>query len=383
MKNLVYICINGLRIDSVTEEKMKNLYAFSQNAVSLSGVISNHPIEESYFATLITGKAFTATGAFRNGLRIHPDHDTFPKALTDNGYMTAFIGNWPLYGNRVFVPKGRFRMGFDDIFVTFGHSKGKTFCCFDTDDKQPVDESEASAVVKIFNETVSRFEESDSPFAVFINVDLPVGKKVGYDSAVSILDGELSPLFSDRENTVTVVTSSHGTLIGKRETAYSEFSVNVPFIMSCGESRNSVVSTLVGTEDIMPSLLAVLSVPAPIGIPGKAKNLLSSVSSNDSVMLVGTGPVDIFKDGSEWRGLRSEDFTYVITKKNGAEYLFDCISDPRHENNLSPLREYDEIRSRMKRELYGKMLDISDTFANNSYYKKYWLADGKIKPVLK
>ncbi len=383
MKNLIYICINGLRSDSVTEEKMKNLYAFSKKGTLLSNVISSHPIEESYFATLLTGKPFTSTGAFRNGLRINPDHDTFPKALTDNGYQTAFIGNWPLYGAKPFVPKGRYRMGFDDIFVTLTHRKDETFLYSDYGDRQPVNESEASAVVKVFGETVSRFNLSGSPFAVFISLSLPVSKRVCYDSAVSILDGELSPLFCDRENTVTVVTSSYGTLIGKDEKAYSEISVNVPFIMSCGESQNSVVSTLVGTEDIMPSLLAVLSVPAPIGIPGKAKNLLSSVSSNDSVMLVGTGPVDIFKDGSEWRGLRSERFTYIITKKNGTEYLFDCISDPRHENNLSPLREYDEIRSRMKRELYGKMLDISDTFANNSYYKKYWLADGKIKPVLK
>lgn len=383
MKNLIFVCINGLRRDSVTREKMSCLYNFSKNCIALQNAVSGHPIEEAFFASLLTGKHFTSTGAFKNGLRIYPDHDTFAKALTDNGYSTAFIGRWPLYGNKLFVPKGRYRLGFDDIFVTFENKKNKTFYCSDTPDKQPVAESEASAQMKIFREALTRFSKAENPYAVFMSLHLPLSRKTDYDTAVATLDGELSDLFTTRENTLTVVTSSYGTLIGKDEKAFSENSVNVPFMISGANSDKMQVSTLIDATDIMPSLLKLLDVPSPVGISGKAKSILSSVSDESSAMLIGTGPVDLFKDGKEWRGLRTERFTYAITKKSGTEYLFDNLSDPLHENDLAGKKEYEDLKNELKRTLYKKMLKISDTFANNAYYKKYWLTDGKLKPVLK
>jgi len=245
MKNLIFVSINGLRRDCVTEEKMNNLYSFSKNGITFSNAVSSHPIEEAFYASLLTGKFFTSTGTFKNNLRIYPDHDTFSKALTDNGYSTAFIGRWPLYGTKLFVPLGRFRMGFDDIFVLFENSKNKVFYCSDTPHRQPVSESEYKAEIKIFAESVSRFEKSNSPYAVFLNLHLPVSKKTGYDDAVKLLDSELSDVLSVRENTLIVITSSYGALTSKEEKPYSEVSVNVPFIVG-GDGIAGVDLDLVG-----------------------------------------------------------------------------------------------------------------------------------------
>ncbi len=375
MKNLIFICIDGLRKDCITEQT-ENLYNFCKSGTTLTNVISCHPLEESYFASLITGKHFTQTGTFKNGLRVYPDHDTFIKSLTDNGYSTAFIGKWPLYGSKLFVPKGRYRMGFDDVFVSFERHKNKTFYCADTPDKQPVSESDITAQIKMMNEAVARFAKSGSPYAVFLTICIPFKKSSDYLSAVKAVDADIAELLTIKKNTITVVTSSLGTALNG-EKPFSNDIVNVPFFIAGDSIPVGETSTLVGTTDIMPSILSLTNVPSPVGIDGKSRSIFSSVDDGHSVLLVGT------ERGKEWRGLRNRDFTYIIDKKHGREQLFDNIGDPSFENDLSAEKSIDVVRNDMKRNLYKKMLEISDTFANNGYYKKYWLSDGKVRPVLK
>lgn len=191
------------------------------------------------------------------------------------------------------------------------------------------------------------------------------------------------------ENTIIVFTSDHGEMFGAqgrhaKNIFYNE-AVHTPFMIKFGNNipihRNR---TCLNTVDIMPTLLSIMGLQYPDSVQGKDIShaiLNNSFVKNDSLMM-GTGPTAVYGDGKEWRGLRSDRYTYAVYRKDGKEFLFDDIEDPFQLHNLAENEYYDKIKDSLRSEMQIKMDKIGDEFRKNSYYKKYWVKNRIIKENL-
>lgn len=97
---------------------------------------------------------------------------------------------------------------------------------------------------------------------------------------------------------------------------------------------------------------------------------------------MGTGPTAIWGNGSEWRGLRTQKWTYAVYKRDGAELLFDNEADPFQTANLASDTLYSSVKDALKNEMHRKMEAAGDKFRKNSYYKKHWVENRIIKEHL-
>ncbi len=191
------------------------------------------------------------------------------------------------------------------------------------------------------------------------------------------------------DNTIIVFTSDHGEMFGaparKEKNIFYEESVRVPFFIKWGDRLpDGKNMTCFNTVDIMPTLLSMMNLPVPDSVQGVdiSKNIMSGTKGKNNCLLMGTGPTAIYGDGVEWRGIRSEQYTYAVYRVDGKEFLFDNIRDPYQMTNLAKDVRFRDILESLKSEMYGKMKEIGDNFEKNSYYKKHWVEDRKIKSKL-
>lgn len=91
-------------------------------------------------------------------------------------------------------------------------------------------------------------------------------------------------------------------------------------------------------------------------------------------------PTLLSMTGREWRGWRTERYTYAVYRKDGSEYLFDNQEDPHQMCNLAS--EMPELRDELKAAIYAKMAAIGDSFEKNSYYRKHWVVKRRIQTEL-
>lgn len=215
-------------------------------------------------------------------------------------------------------------------------------------------------------------------YAMNAAIDADVGRLVGKLKSEGLFD-----------NTVIVFTSSRGEMFGShgRRSAniFYEEAVRVPFAVCCGEKLHRArVNTPLNTPDIMPTVLSLLGVKTPDGVSGRDLSAAAYGKKTDSPvgsLLLGTGPAAIWGDGREWRGIRTEKFTYAVYL-GGGEFLFDNIDDPLQMNNLADNEDYSDTKEELRNEMLSQMEAIGDSFEKNSYYKKNFVVKRKIKSEL-
>jgi arylsulfatase A-like enzyme len=147
--NLIYVFADQLRYRScgfAGDEKAHtpNIDKFAAESVSFSNAISGYPVCGPYRNSLFTGKYPSSTGMVINELRCMPDPDAFGHVVSDNGYETAYIGKWHLYGRNheeQYIPPGEYRLGFDGLWMSnnFNHHNYKAFYYKDTDERHNID----------------------------------------------------------------------------------------------------------------------------------------------------------------------------------------------------------------------------------------------------
>jgi arylsulfatase A-like enzyme len=95
---------------------------------------------------------------------------------------------------------------------------------------------------------------------------------------------------------------------------------------------------LLGTPDIMPTLLSMMNIPVPSGVEGQdlSKAILDNTSAGPDVAhMQGMGATAAWADGSEWRGLRDREYTYGVYQRDRKEFLFNNRKDPYQLSNLA------------------------------------------------
>lgn len=457
--NLLFIYTNGLRADALGFCGNDLAYtpyidAFAKDCVRFTNAVSAQPLETPYAASLFTGKYSVETGAVINEVRLSPDENVFGKVLSKNGYDTLFYGRWHLYAAQLghyfntknsYVPEGDFRFGFDTAFGAFNGSGDyfapRSYYHLNSSAKLYSKGFEPDFQTDLAVEKLSEYENSDTPFAMFLSYGVPSGiqseenvPKEYYDifrqtdfpnppnysekndphadiwsrffgkdrndleawkrcyaAMTAALDADFGRLtdalrkFGLYDNTVIVFTSSKGEMFGahgrRSANIFYDEAVRVPFLLRYGKKFTAGDRTsCLNTPDIMPTLLSLLGVECPEKVSGKDMSeaiKTDSTVSNDCLLL-GTGPAAIWGDGREWRGIRTDGFTYAVYLGDGEEFLFDNKNDPYQLNNLSENDSFSEIRERLKSDMHRKMEKIGDSFEKNSFYKKNYVSKRKI-----
>jgi arylsulfatase A-like enzyme len=208
----------------------------------------------------------------------------------------------------------------------------------------------------------------------------------GYYSHIAALDScfgklrEAIRLMGLDENTVIVFTSDHGDMqashgLWNKQQPYDE-SVCVPFLVRVPgvEARREFFP--VNTPDIMPTLCGLCDLPVPETVEGRdCSRLFKGESMTPEPSLIANyhpfGQCSWQRGGKEWRGIRSERYTYVRDLK-GPWLLFDNQADPYQRQNLVSRPEYASVQREMDRILDRKLTETGDTFQDGMSYIRKW-----------
>lgn len=177
-----------------------------------------------------------------------------------------------------------------------------------------------------------------------------------YYAAITGLDDQFARLYAYMrnegllENTLVVLTADHGemlashALMGKH--VWYEESIGIPLVIGGGGIAPRVLSTVIGTPDIAPTLLSLLDLPIPQSMEGvdcspiitSGKEDLSKVGylaacPGRELFLKEFARASLDPRSFGWRALRTPTECYVIevgytTKPHLKRYLYNLAEDP-------------------------------------------------------
>ena len=146
-----------------------------------------------------------------------------------------------------------------------------------------------------------------------------------------------------KENTIVLFTTDHGEMAGSHKliakTTFYEESAKTPVIIRYPgtiKSKTLNNNAIVGTIDIMPTLLDLAGVPIPTGIDGRSfKNEIINPQNETNFDV-------LFSQNQFGRMVRYDDFKYVRSIVYGITYeiLYDLKNDPLESTNLVNNNKY-------------------------------------------
>jgi hypothetical protein len=78
---------------------------------------------------------------------------------------------------------------------------------------------------------------------------------------------------------------------------------------------------------------------------------------------------------SEWRALRSKQYTYAIYRKDRKELLFDNLKHPYQLQNLAERQEDAQTLDHFRALLKTHRQKLDDTFEASTRYRDHWTKD--------
>ena len=366
-------------------------------SVKLENMISTCPVCTPYRAMLNTGRHPQTTSMVINSLRPRHAEIGFGDALAAAGYRTAWCGKWHLYtggwpGENVpdWVPRGRPRLGWQHWRAYNQH-----MVYFDGPVNSPDEDWNFIRWDGYETEGLNRFgfgfmdgvrAAGDGPFALFLSphqphwtpgkwapdrfydrlpVELPPPANVpermhgqwaeharNYLAMVLAIDdmvGEVAAYLDEHglaDDTLFVFTSDHGTQGGAHGSPFwakkapNEESLRVPLLARLPGRlpAGGTCDALTAPVDLMPTILSLLGVGVPRTVEGfdlsDAWSAEPEAFEQDAVFTMNFGDHhDLFRDGSEWRGVRTTTRNYARFL-DGSRVLHDLAADPLQMRNL-------------------------------------------------
>ncbi len=182
------------------------------------------------------------------------------------------------------------------------------------------------------------------------------------------------------DNTIIVFTSDHGDMLGShglwhKQQPYDE-SACVPFLMKAPGAAGRIEPSPINTPDIMPTLCGLCGLPVPGSVEGRDYTpLVQGLPFKAEPSLIANyhafGQCPATNGGKEWRGIRTEQYTYV-RDLNGPWLLFDNLVDPCQLNNLVDAPEQLGLRQQLDQILNRKLAATRDTFSDGMDYVRKW-----------
>ena len=398
-----------------------NLDRLAAESVLFKHCLSNSPVCTPYRGMLFTGQHPLRSGAIQNDLQILPGHGSyFAEVLRDSGYHTGYYGKWHLYGGdrERGIPPGPYRYGFDHEFLVnnctllfdaahafYWSQDGKT--------KQLYGDWEPYAQTRQAMEFID--QHGDKPFAVFISYhpphnwgapqegyaappdllalydpakltlrptvdDNPRNRRMyqGHMAMISSIDravGMLTKKLEERglsKNTIVIFTADHGDMLrsygwpGNKGRA-EHTSARVPLIIRWPEHLKPATSEqLIGTLDLMPTVLGFLNLAVPSTCQGKNLSAALQAGRDD-----GTDALPLFYLPLNWRGIYTHRYTYsfalhdpdearVPGGKKTFNVLYDRQVDPSETRNLFDDPNAAPIKEQLHRQTLLMMTKYQD-----------------------
>lgn len=399
---------------------------FERESVNFMQAISGQPVCTPARASLLTGQRPLTHGLFINDVPLKSEAVTIAEVLSGAGYATGCIGKWHVdgQGRSNFIPRER-RQGFDYWKVLeCTHAYNNSEYYGDGPEKLKWEGYDAIAQTTDARRYIEAQAQSGRPFLLWLawgpphnpyetapakyramydastlqlrpNVPAEVEASTrrdlaGYYAHCSALDecfGELMETLRATglaENTIVVVTSDHGDMLGshallRKQKPYEE-SVRVPLLFRLpprlGVEARRVNATL-NTEDVMPTLLRLCDLPVPTGVEGLdfTGYLRGGPDPSDGAAVMQCpspfGEYARAAGGKEYRGIRTARFTYV-RDLNGPWLLFDNEKDPFQLENVVGHLDYARDQARLEDELKRKLAAAGDEFLPGAAYLAKW-----------
>ena len=382
-----------------SQVRTPSLDALARDGILFDHCVSSSPVCTPHRGMLLTGQHPLWNNCFTNDRRLLTDiGDSLAEVLGRAGYRNGYVGKWHLYGgdrDRP-VPPGPDRHGFDDLFATnnchLNYDPDHAFYWDEQGRKQRFGTWEVEGQT---NQALSYLDEQEpgAPFSLFVSYHAPhnhFGGDVdtyseydaperfkalydvseirprptspdndrfrrmylGYMAMCTEVDhhvGRILARLHDRglmDNTIVVYTSDHGDTFG----AYSnhwhkgcpeDVSVRVPLVVrlpdGTGAKRRSQL--LVGTLDLMPTLLGLMGVEVPSTCQGV--DLSQPVRNGDDDAV---DSVPLFNFPHAWRGVYTRRWTYSVENIDRRPEALARIRSDVHRNVL--LRRFDTLYDR-------------------------------------
>ncbi|MFC4122880.1 sulfatase-like hydrolase/transferase [Nonomuraea zeae] len=361
-----------------SQVRTPHLDRLAAGGAAVAGGRASSPVCGPSRAGLLTGRLPHQHGVVANDLPLSPRLETLGTALSGAGYRTAWIGKWHLAGlprDKWVPPAARPGIGhYAGVDCSHDHLDGHYYTADGARAGFTGYEPEVQTDLALeflgaqrgpFFLTVSYNPPHDPYDSVparlrtgypVEDVRLPPNTPGGdeqrevqrlYWSAITAVDAQIGRVVAEldrlglRRNTIIVVTSDHGDLLGAhglraKQSPYAE-AVRVPMVINGPGVPACRPTGLLGLVDLAPTLLGLLGLP-PIGTYGRdLSDQLRSGGPLRPELLIGNWVS--FDNGydqgiAEWRGLVTGELTYARTVGGRPWLLFDDRADPWQLDNL-------------------------------------------------
>ena len=394
----------------------------AREGVRFDHAVSTSPVCTPFRGILMTGQHPLHCGAIQNDLQIPPGNGNYlGEILRDAGYRTGYYGKWHLYGgdrNRG-IPPGPLRYGFDHEFLvnncTLVFDAARAYYWDQTgQEKILYGDWESDAQARQATEFIDR--HADKPFALFVAwhpphnwgqahegyaapadllalydpaaltlrptvEDTPRVRRMyqGHMAMVSAIDRAFGTVMAKLEergiadNTLVVFSSDHGDMLrsygwpnnkGRAEHG----SARVPLLMRWpARLKPGVSPLLMGTLDLMPSLLGLLDLPVPATCQGRNAAPAIVAGRDDGVEALPLLFIPL-----NWRGVYTRRHTYsfalhdpsersVPGGRNTFNVLYDREADPWETRNLFADSATATVREKLHAQALALMARYGDT----------------------
>lgn len=406
--------------------KTPHLDRLAREALQFTHAISTVPVCCPARASILTGRRALSHGVFLNDVPLPDAEVTLAEVLRDAGYSTAYIGKWHLdgRGRSHFTPPER-RQGF--AFwraLECTHAYNQSIYYADTPEKLTWNGYDAIAQTAAACRYLRGRAAAKGPFflylswgpphdpyatappkyralyrpeAIQLRPNVPAGMEeqarqmmAGYYAHCSALDdclGQLRQTLKEtglEQDTILLFSSDHGDLLGSqggrnKQQPYDE-SIRVPLLLrwpgGLGVSAR-LLGARITLEDFMPTLLGLCGLAIPKQVEGLDYSgyLRGGDDPSDGAALIAC-PAPFGQwirriGGREYRGLRTERYTYVRDLK-GPWLLLDNQVDPYQLKNLVGQPEHARVQADLEARLQARLRQARDQFLPAEPYIRQW-----------
>lgn len=406
-----------------TNVRTPNLDRLSGQSVDFTQAVSGMPVCSPYRASLLTGRYPQSHGVFLNDLCLGNSAVSLARACKAAGYETAYIGKWHLdgHGRGEPIPPER-RQGFDywkvqECTHDYHHSG---YHSSEEEGRQLWEGYDAFAqtsdAIRLlrkrkrekplllmlswgpphnpYGTAPEEYRKQYAAGGLTLRGNVPYewrGKAAealaGYYAHVAALDHCLGRILEElealsaAERTLLVYTSDHGDMLGSqglmnKQCPWDE-SIRVPFLLRYpAKLAPRRVAQPINAPDIMPTLLELCGVPVPSTVEGTsfAPLLRGEPFISPPALLSCIQPFSAwhkFAGGREYRGLRTERYTYV-RGLHGPWLLYDNDGDPLQLRNLAAEPGRKELLLELDHTLSGLLERRGDPFLPGPEYVRRW-----------
>lgn len=319
--------VNKFAIKESGEEKIANLRDLSPNFKTLAETLKDNGYRTGGFTG---GAGVDHEFGFGQGFEIYTDNGTFagfresvPKALAwirdhQNEKFFVFLHGYDVHGQ--YVPEG----GYDRRFVDFKY--GGELTGSKEEQKQLREEGLTRGSIFLTPEDVK--------FLIAL-----------YDEKIQRADAEFGKFIDDyqklglMEKTIFVITSDHGEefyehgRIDHGHSLYDEL-LHVPLLILVPGQKSRRINSLVGSIDLMPTILALVDIKAPesVGKQMAGTALVSVLAGKD--LKLNIFPETDYRYATFQRALRTWDqWKFILNLESGSKELYDIAHDLKEKNN--------------------------------------------------